>query len=249
MKLRISDYFLFTLAAIYGLLDQTVGAGSRAYHSRQLLFFAPPDYSVTNFDQLLWRLKKRSIIKKTKSSKTPSWKITLKANDIQAKKFPLLSKQKQPWDKQWRIVYFDIPETKSGLRKQLRSYLIQIGFGQIQKSVYLSPHNLFSQLKKFIIQHKLNEWVNLYEGKRLWMGSNNSLNMVKEIWNLNSLSNSYTQWIRQYKKYTFPLKPAKKKILIHKYISLLLKDPLLPRELLPKNWPGFQAQTLAKTLI
>ena len=44
------------------------------------------------------------------------------------------------WDKKWRIVIFDIREERKHVRDQLRRMLMEAGFVQLQKSVWVYPH-------------------------------------------------------------------------------------------------------------
>jgi DNA-binding transcriptional regulator PaaX len=43
------------------------------------------------------------------------------------------------WDKKWRIVLFDIPESKRKIRDALRKKLKNLGFLEFQKSVFIYP--------------------------------------------------------------------------------------------------------------
>jgi len=43
------------------------------------------------------------------------------------------------WDRKWRVVIFDIPETSRGKRIALRKKLEQIGFYRLQNSVWVFP--------------------------------------------------------------------------------------------------------------
>ncbi len=45
------------------------------------------------------------------------------------------------WDKKWRVLIFDIPERKRGLRDKVRKTLRLIGFVQLQHSVWLYPYD------------------------------------------------------------------------------------------------------------
>jgi DNA-binding transcriptional regulator PaaX len=45
------------------------------------------------------------------------------------------------WDKKWRILIFDIPESKKNLRNKIRATLISIGFKRIQDSVWAYPYD------------------------------------------------------------------------------------------------------------
>ena|SRR3989338_8127848 len=45
------------------------------------------------------------------------------------------------WDKKWRVLVFDIPEHRKGLRKKLRGTLQAIGFVRLQDSVWVYPYD------------------------------------------------------------------------------------------------------------
>jgi len=77
----------------------------------------------------------------------------------------------QKWDSRWRVVIFDIKETRKKIREQLRATLIQIGFIKLQNSAWIYPYDcedLISFLKAdfklgkdvlYLIVEKLeNDW-------------------------------------------------------------------------------------------
>lgn len=45
------------------------------------------------------------------------------------------------WDKKWRVIIFDIPETKRFERDGIRQALVSIGFLRLQDSVWIYPYN------------------------------------------------------------------------------------------------------------
>ena len=47
---------------------------------------------------------------------------------------------RQKWDQKWRIVMFDIPETKKRARNAVSFKIKDIGMYSIQKSVFVFPH-------------------------------------------------------------------------------------------------------------
>lgn len=49
-------------------------------------------------------------------------------------------KKPKKWDKKWRIVSFDIKNTKTPLRNLLRHHLKRLGFVQYQKSIWIQPY-------------------------------------------------------------------------------------------------------------
>lgn len=52
-----------------------------------------------------------------------------------------LAGTKHRWDKRYRMVIFDIPERRRGVRERLRRLMRECGFLCIQKSVWLSPYD------------------------------------------------------------------------------------------------------------
>ena len=50
-------------------------------------------------------------------------------------------KRQREWDGKWRMLIFDIPESRSRSRQQLRRTLVGLGFCRLQDSVWVFPHN------------------------------------------------------------------------------------------------------------
>ncbi len=55
------------------------------------------------------------------------------------------------WDGKWRIVVFDIPERIKGGRNALREKLKELGFYELQKSVWIFPYDCKDEID-FIIE-------------------------------------------------------------------------------------------------
>lgn len=45
------------------------------------------------------------------------------------------------WDGRWRVLIFDIPEYRKGLREKIRRSLIAVGFERLQDSVWVYPYD------------------------------------------------------------------------------------------------------------
>lgn len=50
-------------------------------------------------------------------------------------------KKPKHWDGKWRVLIFDIPEYRKGLRDRVRRTLAAIGFIRLQNSVWLYPYD------------------------------------------------------------------------------------------------------------
>lgn len=90
----------------------------------------------------LRRLKLNGLVKTIKEASNIE-KIELtqkgKARYLKYQFKNLKLKKKKRWDKKWRIVVFDIPETKRKARDSLRDKLKSLGFLEFQKSIFIFP--------------------------------------------------------------------------------------------------------------
>ena len=56
------------------------------------------------------------------------------------------------WDGKWRMVFFDVPERRRAERNILRNKLKELGFGEIQKSVFIHPFPCLDEIN-FITEY------------------------------------------------------------------------------------------------
>ena len=65
------------------------------------------------------------------------------------------------WDKKWRLVFFDIPEDMRPIRKIFKSKLDELGFAQIQKSVYAHPYPCHNEIEYIRSLYSLEGYIRL----------------------------------------------------------------------------------------
>lgn len=152
------------------------------------------------------------------------------------------------WDGMWRMVLFDIPESKSSLRQRLRRILRENRFGCLQRSVWLSPHpmNSISDLIRKAIPGLAS--LSLMEC-RLLRGQSNA-EVVKATWDysrINANYDAYVQHLSQCRAKRIP-EDADRFIAEEKRLwEIALKhDPLLPKQLVPSGYIGKKAWRLRK---
>lgn len=64
-------------------------------------------------------------------------------------------------DGKWRVVVFDIPESKRILRDHFRRLLKDLGFKMLQASVWAIPYDVFDELEMMIPDIKKHAWIKL----------------------------------------------------------------------------------------
>lgn len=71
------------------------------------------------------------------------------------------------WDGKWRLAIFDIPEKHRKARNVLRSRLKTWGFVQWQKSVWATKKDITKELRKFVKEAGVEEWVLVIESENV----------------------------------------------------------------------------------
>lgn len=160
---------------------------------------------------------------------------------------PLGEAQRRKWDGLWRIVIYDVPEKKSVERNYLRRHLKEIGFRLWQKSTWITPLPVRKELYNLLKEKKLTGRISVFESRNLFGLGNRDL--AKKVWNLNTIQSGYINLIKEWElgKKKVGRDPRKLKELAGKcqqrYLESAQKDPHLPIDLLPKDWPVKQLRS------
>jgi DNA-binding transcriptional regulator PaaX len=101
------------------------------------------------------RLKKEGYLAEVEERGEKKYRATLKGKT----KILRFLKREKSWDGRWRIVIFDIPETQKKMRHFFRIGLIDLGFRQLQKSVWICPYNIADRVEELIDYHQAKDYV------------------------------------------------------------------------------------------
>ena len=239
-KLRARDYLLLGLAFVGDLIDETLGKGSYAYSYRTLNFWAPPGFKPLNLRQTVWRLLRTEEIEKVVKNGKPYLRLSNKGRKKLEREFSFLKWAQWRWDKTWRLVIFDISEKHRQWRDRLRHQLVNIGFGRLQKSIYISPYPLEEDIVEFLKSRKLFGHAYLLKAQHQFLGEAKEL--AARVWPLKKINSEYLKILKESKR-VFKKFPSSQPKTIHRfqllkerYLLNLANDPWLPKELLPSNW-------------
>lgn len=72
----------------------------------------------------------------------------------------------EKWDKKWRMVIFDIPESQKRARNALRAKLREFQFHQLQKSVWVHPYKCTDEINFIIEFFNISPFVRIAEVSR-----------------------------------------------------------------------------------
>lgn len=160
------------------------------------------------------------------------------------------------WDGKWRLAVFDIPESARRKRTQLRGWLEAAHFGALQRSVWISPDPVDELAHSLQAETADCGSLTVFEGGTC-LGEQVA-DIVAAAWNFPKVAAAYAKWqAHADQSANLPKRNAlgawhawgdRERILWQECLAI---DPLLPRELWLKDYPGETAwnrrlQLLAK---
>lgn len=155
------------------------------------------------------------------------------------------------WDHRWTVLTYSIPEGQREARDRLRRDLSWLGFGQLTPGVYISPWAHPQDLPRLVETYSQYGYVQVFRSRN--EGPEDDQALVARAWNLEPVSAAYQEFIDQWEPELIRFRQSgmqglrdedcfvQRYLLAHAYEDFPLRDPGLPRELLPKDWPGERA--------
>ena len=136
-------YWLLMTGAVYL-------AASSPYFARNLWreYGRWKKYPKKRVSDTFYNLKKQGLIEIKKQGQQIYINLTeegkKKASFLQIN--DLRINQPKRWDRKWRLVIFDIAQLKKVYREAFRGKLKELGFSQLQKSVWIHPYDCVSEI-------------------------------------------------------------------------------------------------------
>ncbi|WP_155057614.1 PaaX family transcriptional regulator [Streptomyces blattellae] len=155
-----------------------------------------------------------------------------------------------PWDGQWHMVIYSVPEADRALREQLRKKLSWLGFGLLSASVWISPHDRVAEVRESFADQPAARIDALHARSE---GAVADRDMAARSWDLAALNKEYGELLDRYRPRLAGYRAGElrgrdalieRMRLIHDYRMFPFRDPDLPPELLPEGWVGRQAHEL-----
>ncbi|MCM3364020.1 PaaX family transcriptional regulator C-terminal domain-containing protein [Niallia sp. HCP3S3_B10] len=211
-------------------------------------------YSPQIIRNLLTKLKKEKYIDSINRS---IYRITPFGKEVQNSLYFKRDLYSKHWDEKWYIVLIEIPEKLRKKRDIFRRKLIQYGFGQLNKSVYIYPWDITKDVMNIIDTLEIEDFVTILASNEFLLNKiskegEKGANKALEIWNIEELNNIYKEKFDQFEnefksginnlitnQYPDDLTVFIYYLEVGKIINELMDiDPMLPPEFLPGSWVG-----------
>jgi phenylacetic acid degradation operon negative regulatory protein len=158
------------------------------------------------------------------------------------------------WDRHWTLLV--LPETPRARRERIRDEMRWLGFGQISAGVLAHPSRGLEDTRAQLKALGDSQDIVLMRASCEDVPCDREL--VKAGWDLADLTRRYTRFVAGFAGIRDALaagaEPSPeaafvaRTLLIHEYRKIHLRDPLLPRALLPDDWIGASAYELCRDL-
>jgi phenylacetic acid degradation operon negative regulatory protein len=166
---------------------------------------------------------------------------------------------RQQWDGDWQVVFIGGGLLAPAPRDALRRELLWEGFGVIAPGVLAHPYANNESVLDILQGTGTHDKVVVIQGRTLGALSSRPLQeLVRTCWNLDAIAEDYKRFSDCFRPVARAIKAAReldpeqafcvRTLLIHEFRRVQLRDPQLPRQLLPSDWPGDVARQICREI-
>jgi phenylacetic acid degradation operon negative regulatory protein len=198
----------------------------------------------------LTRLVRRGLITRVRSGRLVHYRITPRCERLLLEGDGRIFSLGDPRDDggTWTLVWHQIPEDRRLERSRLARRLRFLGFGSVQDSVWVSPHDHFLEVVELLEELEVDEYATLFRAPvdaAAGLGS-----FVSRAWNLNGLVDRYDGFCAEFGAYLRRGRVQRlgdleafivRTRLAHLFREFPVMDPELPEELAPLGRPRARA--------
>ncbi len=173
------------------------------------------------------------------------YRLTQKGLHTLCLEFPFFRFMHEEWDGLWRIISYEIPESKREIRDRLRREMRGWGLGPWHRSFWITPHPITHNLKDLVYGKEEENFIQSFEATHVF---GNMDILVEKVWNKAELEKRYRAMFKTWHDVLSKdvTKEDKMKAILYEYITILRDDPGLPKSLVGRNFISFEAFDIFK---
>lgn len=159
------------------------------------------------------------------------------------------------WNGQWTLLILSGLQTTQ--KEQVRRECGWIGFGALSANLLAHPSPALADLETLLHRLDVADDVVVLTGETL-RNEAGMQRLAADCWKLDELAEQYAGFVKRFRptlrilEKNADIEPQTafvvRTLLIQEYRKILLRDPLLPEELLAADWPGATAYQLCRNL-
>ncbi len=206
-------------------------------------------FTERNARQALARLGDQGLIEPERHGRRVRWLLTESGTRLLttgAERIYSFGARAESWDGHWLVVMCSIPESQRAKRHQLRARLTFEGFGFVAPSVAVCPHRDREGAANDILRSLGLDGEALTLDARTGELTSDS-SVIASAWSLDELERQYRRFVHDF---SAPVADSAQAAfrdtirLVDAWRHFPFRDPELPVQLLPADWPGVPARDL-----
>ncbi|NVJ92150.1 MAG: phenylacetic acid degradation operon negative regulatory protein PaaX [Methylocystaceae bacterium] len=246
------------LVTVYG--DAILTHGGSVWLGSLINLVEPLGLSERMVRTAVFRLSKDQWLTSTQIGRRSYYKLT----EVGRRRFEtahrrIYASPHRTWNGEWLMVIVNKSNLDQETRDQLRREFVWLGFGTIAPNVFAHPAADIRAVRQIIQDLDVTDQVVTMAARAdRQSGTTPHRNMVHSSWDLDQLAIDYNHFLDSFRPLYHALSnegdidPESaflvRTLLIHEYRRIMLRDPMLPGELLHADWPGATAATLCANL-
>ena len=193
----------------------------------------------------LTRLVRRGLISRARSGRLVHYQVTARCDRLLAEGDGRIFLLGNPRDDggSWTVLWHQIPEDRRLERSRLARRLRFLGFGSVQDSVWVSPHDHSEEVTELLAELDVAEFAALFEAHAAAAAVSSGLPaLVARAWDLSGLVDRYDAFAAEFSPFLHASTRARlldseaflvRTRLVHLFRGFPFLDPELPEELAP----------------
>lgn len=151
----------------------------------------------------------------------------------------------EPWDGQWTLIAFSLPQDEAGRRRGLRGRLRWMGFAPLYDGLWVSPHDLTEKAKAQLAPLTPGA-TTVFRARHVDLDASLRRNPI-DAWDLAAIAERYEAFLERWSPLAAagriggPEAVRARTEVMDSYRRLPILDPRLPARLLPPGWPRGRA--------
>lgn len=163
---------------------------------------------------------------------------------------------KRTWKGIWYVLVYDVPERQRAYRDVLREFLRRQRMGCLQKSVWVSAHDIRPEYRDLAVAAEIRDFAFLFEARTVLGRS--ALDVVDQAWDFDRLDRGHEWYCRSFEaRHGEMLNGRENRAALEQfareemtaYLTVMDSDPLLPRELWPPTYLGPKVYALHRRIV
>jgi len=163
------------------------------------------------------------------------------------------------WDRGWHLLMLPPNALDGEAREKLRRELVWQGFGAAANNVFAHPNCDESAMHRLLAELGVaDKVVHMKATHDRAAGYGPLRELVRGFWDVDQLERDYAGFLDRFRPVWQALDGADqpdprvcfvlRTLMIHDFRRILLRDPMLPPDLLPPDWPGQESRMLTRNI-